>query len=166
MGQRMCLMFWIIKAANTSKKNSEVPSLILCYWQYNISIWLKIDQPQQQNQTLGALDLPNSRQSHRLKGTGACIAHKTAASRFIGQVWNWTTVFVQFKTDPRAGYLNRFVILIIPGSHRSIHYTSNRDAHITIILYGSMVAPHVDFSWAELHTMWESDVWWISLQYI
>jgi len=90
--QSSSLIFRIIKAANTSKNDNDVPNSIFSNLQYDLWMWSKIENPKFQKWKLEPTSLAKSSNTSWLTGTAQCFTGQKAASPYFGQVWDETTV--------------------------------------------------------------------------
>jgi len=86
----MCLFFLIIKAANTSNNDNNVPNWISYNQQYDIWMRPLIHKPTNQNGMWELTGLANHVIHRRLMGTGTGSAQQEAMCWVVGHVWCWT----------------------------------------------------------------------------
>jgi len=108
----MSLLVLIIKAANESNKDNDVPKLIFCTRKWNIWMRPKIEKPDNSNRRLELAGLANPGKTRRLRGTGPGLAHQSAAGRVLERVWNGTERLFRSKPGPLAVYPDP---LLTPG---------------------------------------------------
>jgi len=96
----------IIKVANWTHKDNDVPKLIVCT--RVCDIWMRpyIEKPEHLNQRLELTGLANPCNTGGLTGTGAGLALPEAEGRFLGRFSNGTKSFSWFKPGPLLGYPN------------------------------------------------------------
>jgi len=104
MGQGVCLLFLIIKAANTSENDNNVQKSIFCDSQLDFWMWTYIEQPEDQNWKLELMGLAKAGKTHGSMGTGTGFDRQDAAGRVFSHVWNLIEQFLWSKPRALTGY--------------------------------------------------------------
>jgi len=111
-------LFLILQAANTSKKDNDVPKSIFCNSLLDISMQPSIETPENQNHRLHSMGPDKVRKTWRLTGVRSGLVGQEGVSQVVGQVHNRTELFLSSKHGLLAGYMDQFLKLqtVLPAN--------------------------------------------------
>ena len=106
----------IIKAANTSNKDNDVPKSIFCNPQWDIWMQPWIEKPETQDRRLELMGPVKSGKTYRFTVTCLGLASQEAAGLVFARVLDWSDPFLRSKPRPLAGYPDPLLTIVLVAS--------------------------------------------------